>query len=126
MKKLFYKVWNWYKGLPWWGKILGVLVLVLVLVLGVLYLISLFVPGGVRSDLKEIDELTGTHTEELLEHLEDNEKKLKKDIKKKKKELAKKVNQAEKIDAETLERRKKIEKASTMEELDKLQEDLDL
>jgi len=67
MKNLFYKVWNWYKALPWWGKILGAVVLVLVVLLGILYLISKFFPGGRDKDLRDIDDLTGDHHDELCE-----------------------------------------------------------
>ena len=126
MKKLFDKVWGWYKNLPWWGKIIGALALLLVVLLGVLYVVSKFFPGGRAGDLKTIDELTGDHTDELIEHLDGEADSLKDDIKKKKKELATKINQAEKIDAKTLERREKISNAATMEELLALQEEMDL
>jgi len=125
MKDIFYKVWNWYKGLRWWWKIPTCLVLFLVLVLGILYLISKFLPGK-STDFGDIDDLTGEHTEELIEYLDTEAEEMKKEIIEKKKELAKKVNQAGNIDNETLKRREKIEKAKTMEELDKLQEELDL
>jgi hypothetical protein len=51
MEELFNKVKGWYFGLPWWGKILGFLVLVLLAALVILkFVLGGGVPGKSKSD----------------------------------------------------------------------------
>jgi len=73
-----------------------------------------------------VDNTVLGNTEERVNDIERENAQIKKDIITKKKEIATKLNQARNIDAKTLEGRKKIEAATTMEELDKLQKELGL
>jgi hypothetical protein len=124
IKELFDAVWGKYKSWPLWGKILGVLLLVAVVVLGFLYLVSKFIfqpsPAG------QVDALHTEHVNENLKPLIDENEVLKKDVEAKKKEIYVKLNQARDIDQTTLDRREKIGKAATMDELDALQKEFGL
>lgn len=116
--------WAWYMGLPWWGKLLGVLALIGIALLAILAVVSKFLPSGVNrtaSDKKH-DEVVDS----ALEGYEDQRRVLDGLLKAKKKEMATKVNQAGKIDADTLKTRKRILKADSVEELLELQKELGL
>ena len=117
------KVWEWWKKLPWYGKIPAVIVLLLVVVLAVLWLFSLFAPSGTG---KKVDPAHDAVVDAAMDGYEEQNKILDKKIKEKKAEIAKKLNQAGNIDAKTLEGRKKIDEAETMDDLDKLQKELGL
>ena len=122
MKKIWNHTKSWYLGLPWWGKALGWVAFIGVLILLVLLI---FMPPAVKPILKmlgEVDDLKDGQHNENMENLQDEGKEIEKAIKEKKKEIAKKVNQAGEIDKETLERRAAISNATTMEELEELQE----
>lgn len=116
--------WSWYLGLPWWGKLLGVLALVGIALLAVLSIVSKFLPPAVDrtdSDAKHEDVV-----DTALEGYEDQRKVLDGLLKAKKKEMAAKINQASNTDKETLQAREKILKAGSIEELLKLQKELGL
>jgi len=121
----FVKVKNWYLGLPWWGKIIGFLVPLLLLVLGILYLISkIYSPG--KRDIKETLDDHAAVVDAAVATYEDQNRVLDKLIKDKKQEIAVKINQAGETDKKVLEGRDKLRAATTMEELDKLQKELGL
>ena len=116
--------WAWYMGLPWWGKLLGVLALIGIALLAILAVVSKFLAPSVnrtKSD-KAHDNVVDT----ALEGYDDQRKVLDGLLKAKKKEMAAKVNQAGKIDADTLKTREKILKADSVEELLELQKELGL
>jgi hypothetical protein len=114
---MYDRVKTWYFSLPWYWKIAGIVVLVL---LGVLFILSRLggATGNGPSIAPIIDTAVGIH--------EDANKKLEIEITERKKEIAVKLNQAAVIDRTTVENRDKILKATTMEELDALQEELGL
>jgi len=120
---LWKKPWDWYKGLPWWGKILGGILLLAILILAVLSILSkVFAPGPrITADLKHKKTV-----DEALEGHEELRKKLEETVRLKKRVLYKAINTAENIDAQTLERRKEIGAATSMGELDELQKKLGL
>lgn len=124
IKKVMEAIWSSYKQWPLWKKIVGVGFLVLILLLGILYMISKLINKGNMTPL--VDALNNEHTTENIEDIETENKALEDEIKSRKKEIYEKINQAEKIDKTTLERRKEIEKATTMEELDNLQKEFNL
>jgi len=117
MHTLFLQVWGWYKELPWYWKIIGCLVLVLVFILFFLDKVS-----PTAKDLKGHTEVVDT----AVDALRDQDEILAKIIAEKKVEIVNKLGAVEKIDAETKVRRDKILDAKTMSELDKLQEELGL
>jgi len=121
--KAIKKVWEWWKKLPWYGKIPAVIVLLLVVVLAVLWLFSLFAPSGTG---KKVDAAHDAVVDTAMDGYAEQNKILDKKIKEKKAEIAKKLNQAGNIDAKTLEGRKKIDEAETMDDLDRLQKELGL
>ncbi len=117
MHTLFLRVWNWYKELPWYWKIIGCLVLVLVFILFFLDKMS-----PTSKDLKGHTEVVDT----AVDALRDQDEVLASIIAKKKVEIVDRLGAVEKIDAETKVRRNKVLDAKTMDELDKLQEELGL
>lgn len=123
MKDAFKKGMAWWKGLAWYWKILGCVVLV---GLALLWVLSLFSGRNDSGDLSAVDAHHSGKVDEALNDLEKEREKTKKEIAAKKQEIATKLNQASTIDAETLKRREEINAATTMEELDKLQKELDL
>jgi hypothetical protein len=116
--------WAWYMGLPWWGKLLGVLALIGIALLAILAVVSNFLPSGV--DRTASDEKHDDVVDTALEGYEDQRNVIDGIIKAKKKEMASKLNQADKIDADTLVAREKILKAGSVEELLELQKELGL
>lgn len=123
MKDAFQKAWAWWKKLHWAWKILG---FVLLIAIALLWVLSLFQRGGDYGDLSAVDAHHSTKVDEALNDLEKERQKTQAEIAARKKEIATKLNQAGDIDAATVERREKINAATTMEELDKLQKELDL
>jgi len=122
MKKKLSELWGWYRKLPWWGKLLCILPVVLFA--GALVFYYVFAPSGIgrgKSDEKHeevVDEALDRNEELIntLDHL----------VKTKKKEIATKLNQAHAVDTDTLKAREKIQQANSMEELLKLQKELGL
>ena len=123
MKDAFQKAWAWWKKLHWAWKILG---FVLLIAIALLWVLSLFQRGDDYGDLSAVDAHHSEKVNKALDDLEKEREKTQAEITAKKKEIAAKLNQASTIDADTLKRREKINAATTMEELDKLQEELDL
>jgi uncharacterized membrane protein len=118
MKKLALGLWEKYKTWPWWGKVLGCVLLVLILALLIL---SLVPASSSKKPLNEIDEFhDDKHTQDMKE-AQAEAKVLRKEIIKNKLEIARKLNVAKTIDADTLKKREKLNDAQTMEELDALQ-----
>lgn len=116
-------LWDTYKKWPWWKKILGAGVFVLIVILGVLYFLNKLVNP---SPLPPLDNLHTEHADENIKPLIEENEALKKDVDQKKKEIVTRLNQATSIDQTTLDRRAKIEKANSMEELDALQKEFGL
>jgi uncharacterized membrane protein len=115
----------WYFNLPWWGKVIGVGVLIILGLLSVL--VYVFRSKSPESEI--LEELDTQHEEQIdqeLKQLEDENKNIKKSIEQAKKEVYKKINLAGTIDAETLKNRKAVEAAETMEDLDEIQKRLGL
>lgn len=121
IKKTITKIWNWYRGLPWYWKVLGAVVLIFLVLLLVLSLFQSSMPDHSKSDKAH-----AATTDAAIKGLEGQNDEITKVITTKKKEIATKLNQAGKIDAATLVSRKRIESAATMEELDALQKELGL
>lgn len=117
---------KWASGLPWYWKWVGYLLLALAF-FGVLAVL-VFGSGSKKEDsnLKDLDNLHADEVKATLDILEDERKELQAEIRKKKVEVYKKLNQAKKIDAQTIKDRKRLEDAETMEELDRLQEEMGL
>jgi len=122
MKKAFQDMWKWWKGLKWYWKIFGCLLLVIV---AGLWLLSLLDRRD-AADLVEIDDFHEKKTDRRLDELEEQRKEVDRRIAATKKEIATKLNQANSIDAETLKRREALTEAKSMEELDELQKEWDL
>ena len=123
IEQMFHDSWSWYRGLPWYWKVLGVVLLLVILLLAVLTVASKILDPGSKPDT---DDAHANVVDTALETHENTRKELDETIKLKKKELYESINRAEKIDATTLERREAITEASTMEELDELQRKLGL
>lgn len=124
MQHTLKKMWSWYKELPWWGKALGVLALVGIVLFAGVTLVSRFWSNSLdrsKSD-KQHDAVVDTALKSNKE-IANTADKL---IKTKKREIATKLNQANKIDVDTLTAREKIQKAKTIDELLKLQKELGL
>ena len=122
-QKLIQQSWSWYLKLPWWGKILGAILLIVLVVLVVLSLAAqLLSPGPKTSADKEHAETVDT----ALEGQKNIRKELDETINLKKKEMYRHINSAAKIDAKTMKNRQKIYEATTMDELDELQKKLGL
>jgi hypothetical protein len=115
----------WYFNLPWWGKVIGVGVLVILgLVSALVYVFRSKSPAG--EILEELDKQHEEQVDQELEQLEAAGETIKKSIEQAKKEVYKKINLAGTIDAETLKNRKAVEEAETMEDLDEIQKRLGL
>jgi hypothetical protein len=113
---------SWYFGLPWYFKILGMVVLVGLLLLWLLKTFWKDGTGGAHYGWADPKGLVDSATKDFRE----NDAAITEIIDAKKKEIATKLNQAGAIDQTTLDNRKKLEAATTMEELDKLQRELGL
>ena len=124
MYKQYTTVKDWYLGLPWWWKILGVVVLVAIMVLGVLAWVTKL-PVDNRS-LSALDKLHSEQVDDSIKDLRAESEIVSAKIKRKKIETYTKLNQASKIDAKTIANREKIDEATSMEELDRLQRELGL
>lgn len=116
--------WTWYMGLPWWGKLLGVLALVGIALLAILVVVSNFLSPSTGHGAS--DDAHDVVVDTALAGYDDQRNVIAGIIKAKKKEIAAKLNQASKIDNDTLVSREKIMKATTLEELLKVQEELGL
>ena len=122
MLGIFQRAWAWYKKLPWYWQAVAWVVFVLLIVVIAMAILSPSLDKQMLNWFKEADALHNDQVDDNLEELKDEEKSIEKDIKEKKLALSKQVNQANDIDKETLERREAISNATTMEELDALQE----
>ena len=123
IEKYLNKAWTWYKGLPWYWKVLGAVLLLAIFVLAILAVVAKILAPGPRT---AADKEHSATVDAALDGQEDIREELDETIKLKKKELYKAVNTAENIDGETLKRREEIGAATTMEELDELQRKLGL
>ncbi len=123
LEKLLHKSWDWYKGLPWWGKVLGVLLLIVIFVLAILAVAAKILAPGPRT---AADDEHADTVDTALDGQEKIRKELDETVKLKKRELYEAINMADDIDARTLERRKEIDAAESMEDLDELQRRLGL
>jgi len=123
IEELLQKSWTWYKRLPWWGKILGAVLLLAILVLAVLAVVAKILAPGPRT---AADPEHAETVDTALDGQESIRDELDETVKLKKKELYEAINMATDIDAKTLERREEIAAATSMEELDELQRKLGL
>lgn len=105
----------WWKGLPWYWKILGVVPLVGILLLGVLSLCTPKSPP--RLNPRE---------DAVLQELKVYEEKLKVEINAKQREIATKLGTAEETNTIAVERLRILMEAKSMGELDALQKEWDL
>ncbi|RLC85690.1 MAG: hypothetical protein DRJ03_10890 [Chloroflexi bacterium] len=115
------RIWNWYQGLPWYWKVLGAVVLIFLVLLTILSAFKRATP-----DHRRTDDAHNATVDTALDGLKSQDAAVAKAIRTKKKDIAVKLNQAGKIDNTTLLGRKRIEEASTMDELDALQKELGL
>jgi hypothetical protein len=122
LNKWIHKIWNWYCTLPWWYKILAVIVLGVLTILIILRELSF----PLESKKTESTNAEIALVDAVTRNIQEDNIKLQQNIKEKKQQLFIKVNQATKIDAKTMQRREKITKAKTMKELDELQEEFEL
>ena len=127
MKAYITKIWNWFKALPWYYKVVAVPVLLLLVVLGVLLIISKILETiGVPVSTGKLDSARAkedkTETKEILGEIKAEEK----IIAEKKEEIVKKLEAAGAVAEKTQEDTAKIKAATTMAELDKLQKELGL
>ena len=112
MKHFYIKTLTWYQALPWYWKILGVAVLAL---LALLWILSLVEPKKPDTPPKPVDA--------VIKPLDEMDDKLEDSIELKKKDIARRISMAAGVDEKTVERKEKIEKATTMAELDALQKE---
>jgi hypothetical protein len=120
------KVWGWYAGLPWWGKVLGAVVLLLVLVLGVLAAVAGLVgprPGG---DAAATRAGHAAVVDAAVQPLVEANARADAVIAERKAEVATRLVAATRTDVATAKNRARLEQATTMEELDALQKELGL
>lgn len=123
LEQLLHKSWSWYKALPWYWKVLGAVLLLAIFVLAVLAVAAKILAPGPRT---AADPEHAATVDTALDGQEGIRDEIDETVKLKKKELYEAVNMAEDIDAKTLERRKEIAAATSMEELDELQKRLGL
>ena len=126
MLGIFERAAQWYKKLPWYWKLVGWLVFVLLIGAVIAAMVSPSLNKQMLSWFKEADKLHEDQVDEELSDLTKQDDAILKGIIEKKKELATKINQAAVIDQEAMDRRKKITGATTMEELDKIQKEYGL
>ena len=118
MKELAAGLWEKYKAWPWWGKVLGCVLLVLILALLIL---SVIPSPSSRKPLNEIDDFhDDKHAKDMKEAQAEKEA-LRKEIVKSKLEIARRLNTAKDIDADTMKKREELNDAQTMDDLDALQ-----
>ena len=127
MKSLIQKLKTWWKGLPWYGKIVASLVWVLIALFFILFLVGKVLGGtGDIISLKKLDKKVEEMFEEqndiILEDIEYQEKK----VAEARETIAKKLKNAADIDEKTREDTLRILDAKSMKELDALQEELGL
>ena len=120
------KVWGWYKKLPTWKKFFSWICLVAVVVFLVIAIIGVALPKPKKPPKKTSDEAHNDMVDTTIDAIDKDVKELEAEIIERKKELTKRINQARKIDADTVKRRDNINRATTMEDLDRLQEEYDL
>jgi hypothetical protein len=118
--------WRWYMSRPNWQKAFLWVGLVVIVLLVVVAALGVVVPSNKKPSGVKPDDAHSEMVDDVMEDLDNTVTELKTDVVRKKKELAERLNQADTIDAKTLERRDKISGARTMEELDKLQKEYDL
>lgn len=123
LENLFQKFWTSYKSWPWWGKVLGAVLLAVLAVLAVLAIAARVLVSGPKT---LADEEHAETVDTALEGQEKIRRELDETINLKKKQMYRHINSAAKIDAKTLKNRQKIYEATSMEELDELQKKLGL
>jgi len=112
---IYEKAKNWYCGLPWYWKVLGVFFLV---VLFLLLIVAFVLRGGGAPVREGSDEAHENTVDSAMEGYEEQDKVLEEALKTKKKKAFILVNQKRKIDARALEARKEITEAKSFEEVD--------
>ena len=120
------KVWGWYKKLPTWKKFFAWICLVAIVVLLLIAIIGVALPKPKKPPKKTSDEAHNDMVDTTIDAIDKDVEKLEAEIRDRKKDLMKKINQARSIDADTVKRRDNINRATTMEDLDRLQEEYDL
>lgn len=119
-------IWAWYCKRPTWQKFFLWIVLVAVVVLVVIAFLGVFIRTPKLPSHTKADKAHSDMVDDVIDDLDTDNAELKAGIDAKKKELAIKLNLAKDIDATTIKNRDRISEASTMEELDRLQKELDL
>jgi hypothetical protein len=109
---IWIKFYAWYQRIPWWGKVLAFLLLLLVG--AAVVAISVFGKKTTTAGDRVQTATLKTDKETYAEKTKELEKAL---IEKKKKEAAL-INQTTKLDAASLEKREKIVAATSIEEID--------
>ena len=127
MKSLMTKVWTWFKALPWYGKLLAPLVLVLMIAFGVLFLVGKLLSGvGDTVALRRLDAVVTENHEEKVDAITGEIEAEEKTVEERKREILAKILEAKIIAKKTKADTIKIKAATTMKELDKLQKELGL
>jgi lactam utilization protein B len=106
------KFYAWYQRIPWWGKVLAFLLLLLVG--AAIVAISVF--GKTTTTGADAVQEASLKTEEQV--YAEKKKELEKALVEKKKREAALINQTTKLDAASLEKREKIAAAKSIEEVD--------
>lgn len=115
-EELFQKVKKWYGGLPWWGKLLGFLVLVLLVVL----IILKFVLGGGGVEKSKSDKTHEAGVGKVIKAGEKEDKTLGTAIAKTEKEIAKVETAKEVIETKAADAHGKINNAGSFADVDKV------
>jgi hypothetical protein len=115
-EELFQKVKKWYGGLPWWGKLLGFLVLVLLVVLVILK----FVLGGGTPTKPKSDTVHETGVKRVIEAGEKKDKELGTAIATTEKEIAKVETAKDVIETKAADAHGKVSDAGSFADVDKV------
>lgn len=121
------KLWRWFVSLPWYGKVVAPVVLILLALFFVLMFVGKIFNGvGSTVSLAKLDKLVEAQTKANVVKSEEVIREETTKIYNKKKEIEQQIQKAENVDAETAKGIARIRAAQSMEELDKLQKEMGL
>lgn len=120
------KVWGWYADLPWWGKVLGAVVLLLLGALSALALVAGAFGPRPDSDAAATRAGHAAVVDAAVKPFVEANARADAVIAERKAEVATRLAAATRTDVATARNRARLEQAKTMEELDALQKELGL